>query len=269
MTMLTRCAMCHTAFRITTEQLVSRQGMVRCGQCSEVFNALDHLIADPATSPALEALQAEIGAASAGPDSGSYDLFGAPLATEPSVSTGSGGSGGSASLAGGASVLLGPVTPARRFPWWNLAGALLAATALAAQGAWFYRDRIAVAFPPSKPLLEAACAELQCKLALPVDASAISIESSDLQADPGSSAVLILSAVLRNRASFAQELPMLELALTDALDAPLARRVLKPAEYAPGTVPATIGAGSELQLRLFIDASQLKANGYRLYAFFP
>ena len=266
MTMLTRCAMCHTAFRITTEQLVSRQGMVRCGQCSEVFNALDHLIADAATTPALGATQPEIAAASAGPDSGSYDLFGAPLTADPSVSA---GNGGSASLAGGASVLLGPVTAARRFPWWSLAGALLAATALAVQGAWFYRDRIALAYPPSKPLLEAACAELQCKLELPVDASAISIESSDLQADPGSSAVLILSAVLRNRASFAQELPMLELALTDALDAPLARRVLKPAEYAPGAVPATIGAGSELQLRLFIDASQLKANGYRLYAFFP
>ena len=266
MTMLTRCARCHTAFRLTTDQLVMRQGMVRCGQCSEVFNALGHLIADPATTPAVAETQPEIGAASVGPDSSSYDLFGAPVAGDHSGPT---SHSAGANPAGGASVLLGPPTHARRFAWWSLAGTLLATTALAAQGLWFYRDQIAVAYPSSKPLLEAACTELQCKLELPVDASAISIESSDLQADPGSGAVLILSAVLRNRASFAQGLPMLELALTDALDAPLARRVLKPAEYAPGTVPATIAAGSELQLRLFLDASQLKANGYRLYAFYP
>ncbi len=266
MTMLTRCAKCHTAFRITTDQLVLRHGMVRCGQCSEVFNALDHLIADPATTPAVAQTQPEMGATPAGADSVSYDLFGAPLADDHSGST---KNSAGASPAGGASVLLNPPAPARGVAWWSLFGTLLAITALAAQGVWFYRDRIAVAYPPAKPLLEAACAELQCKLELPVDASAISIESSDLQADPGSGTVLILSAVLRNRASFAQALPMLELALTDALDAPLARRVLNPAEYAPGTAPATIAAGSELQLRLFLDASQLKANGYRLYAFYP
>ncbi|MDX9995458.1 MAG: DUF3426 domain-containing protein [Rhodocyclaceae bacterium] len=41
--MLTRCPHCHTAFRVTSGQLKVRQGRVRCGACSEVFDALDSL----------------------------------------------------------------------------------------------------------------------------------------------------------------------------------------------------------------------------------
>jgi hypothetical protein len=157
----------------------------------------------------------------------------------------------------------------RGFPWFSLVGALLAGLALAGQAAWFYRDKIAVAFPESKPYLETACAELGCRISPPIDPQAISIEASDLQADQGNRAVLILTAILRNRASFSQALPMLELSLTDAQDQAVARRVLKPAEYAPEAQALTIGAGNELQMRVFVDAGSLKANGYRLYAFYP
>ncbi len=263
--MLTRCAACHTAFRITTDQLVSRQGMVRCGQCASVFNALDHLLPHPAAANVSEQSGNTDAQTAADEDSGSYDLFGAP--TPP---------GNEASDARPApadrpphSVLLQPVAAAPGFAWWSLAGAVLATGALAAQGVWFYRDRLAVLYPQTKPLLEAACAELDCRIEPPVDAQAISIESSDLQADPANSGLLILSAVLRNRAAFAQSLPMLEITLTDALDMPLSRRVLKAPDYIPGNSTAGIGAGSELQLRIFVDPGQLKANGYRLYAFYP
>jgi predicted Zn finger-like uncharacterized protein len=36
---LTRCPACATVFRVTAEQLQSRQGFVRCGQCAKVFDA--------------------------------------------------------------------------------------------------------------------------------------------------------------------------------------------------------------------------------------
>jgi predicted Zn finger-like uncharacterized protein len=45
--MLTRCPRCETTFRVTPEQLKARQGKVRCGECQEVFNALDTLIEAP------------------------------------------------------------------------------------------------------------------------------------------------------------------------------------------------------------------------------
>lgn len=263
--MLTRCAACHTAFRITTDQLVSRQGMVRCGQCASVFNALDHLLPHPAPANASEQSSNTDAQSAADEDSGSYDLFGAPTPPENQASDARPAPDDRPPH----SVLLQPVAAAPGFAWWSLAGAVLATSALAAQGVWFYRDRLAVLYPQTKPLLEAACSELDCRIEPPVDAQAISIESSDLQADPANSGWLILSAVLRNRAAFAQSLPMLEITLTDALDMPLSRRVLKAPDYAPGNSTAGIGAGSELQLRIFIDPGQLKANGYRLYAFYP
>ncbi len=45
--MLTRCPACATHFRVTPEQLKARSGRVRCGECQQVFNALDTLIEEP------------------------------------------------------------------------------------------------------------------------------------------------------------------------------------------------------------------------------
>ncbi len=41
--MITRCPQCATAFRITTTQLSSAKGSVRCGSCFTIFNALENL----------------------------------------------------------------------------------------------------------------------------------------------------------------------------------------------------------------------------------
>jgi hypothetical protein len=79
--------------------------------------------------------------------------------------------------------------------------------------------------------------------------------------------------VIRNRAPFAQELPALELTLTDAADQPLVRRVLRPADYAPGLAAPLPGPGlapgAEAVLRLHFDTGDVRATGYRLYLFYP
>ena len=41
--MYTECSSCHTYFKITPAQLKAADGKVRCGNCGEVFNALDNL----------------------------------------------------------------------------------------------------------------------------------------------------------------------------------------------------------------------------------
>ncbi|MBO6851002.1 MAG: DUF3426 domain-containing protein [Marinobacter sp.] len=43
----TRCPKCDTRFRVTDEQLSIAKGKVRCGNCMEVFNAIDHQVAPP------------------------------------------------------------------------------------------------------------------------------------------------------------------------------------------------------------------------------
>ncbi|MCM0613403.1 zinc-ribbon domain-containing protein [Marinobacter sediminum] len=55
----TQCPNCQTRFRVTDEQLGIAKGKVRCGNCMEVFNAIQHQVvpgtAKAATSPATGA----------------------------------------------------------------------------------------------------------------------------------------------------------------------------------------------------------------------
>ncbi|MFO1339748.1 MAG: zinc-ribbon and DUF3426 domain-containing protein [Burkholderiaceae bacterium] len=56
MSLATRCPACHTVFRVVQDQLRVSEGWVRCGQCQEVFNALETLFdldqVDPAEASA-------------------------------------------------------------------------------------------------------------------------------------------------------------------------------------------------------------------------
>ncbi|MCX7627416.1 MAG: zinc-ribbon domain-containing protein [Methylophilaceae bacterium] len=51
MSLITTCPACGTAFHITPKQLSVRRGDVRCGQCQNVFNALDRLTEIHAVTP--------------------------------------------------------------------------------------------------------------------------------------------------------------------------------------------------------------------------
>lgn len=162
--------------------------------------------------------------------------------------------------------------PARASAGWVLAGLLLA-FALALQVVYQYRGDIAILVPEARPLLADACAMAGCELPLPRLEKLVSIEDSDLQADTTNPTVMVLSAVLRNRAPFAQSYPAIELSLTDDRNETVARRVLGPEEYlarVPGKDPKEgFAATTELPLKVFIDAGAVKATGYRLYLFYP
>ena len=289
MAMLTRCAACGTTFRITTSQLVSRQGKVRCGSCGEVFSALHHLVhspggADPTAMPGESAVQIESDApiTSITPALTTASVILNAPATAPAdapheADTGMAGTNVQETALEprtDADTTARPIYSSRSrrssnsgsFAWWSLAGAVLAITALGAQAAYFYRNETAARLPETKPWLDLMCRQAGCKIEAPRDAQAISIESSDLQADPANRNLLTLVALLRNRAGFTQDAPHLELTLTDAQDGLVARRILVPRDYFAAT---QFAAGSEMQMRIVIDAGQLKASGYRLYAFYP
>lgn len=154
---------------------------------------------------------------------------------------------------------------------WSLL-ALLALAGLAAQAVYQFRTEIAVLLPQARVHLETACEMLDCEVRLPRRAELVSIESSDLQADPSRAGVIVLNALLRNRAPFPQEYPALELTLTDERDQPIVRRVLAAADYAQdkrAILSRGIAGGAEEAVRVFIDTGRLRATGYRLYLFYP
>jgi predicted Zn finger-like uncharacterized protein len=152
--------------------------------------------------------------------------------------------------------------------WWLFLSVVLL-LALLAQALFHFRGTLALLLPETKPYIYTLCAELGCEVPLPRRAELISIETSDLQADTAHPGVLVLSATLRNRAAFPQDFPALELTLTNERDQPLARRVLQPRDYLRRTPDEGFPASSEQQIRLHLEAAELKASGYRMYLFYP
>ncbi|MEQ1914578.1 MAG: DUF3426 domain-containing protein [Sideroxydans sp.] len=53
MSAITQCPHCDTRFKVSDTQLEAHAGMVRCGRCQQVFNALEHL-QDNEPSPQLQ-----------------------------------------------------------------------------------------------------------------------------------------------------------------------------------------------------------------------
>ena len=254
MSMVTSCPACTTTFRITAEQLQQRQGKVRCGRCSGVFDAFKSLATVP-DEPAVElppAIEPPVAPAAPSPQQGLLDMAG-PGAHELAAPTAA------------------PASAARprRGLWLGLIALL--ALLLALQLMYAFRDRIAAAWPASRPLLERMCAVAGCSVAWPQRTDLLAIEASDLQADPARPNVLVLTATLRNRGNSAVARPALELTLTDSQDHMLARRILMPADYLTGAVDATgpMPAMGEVNVRLELDTANLKPAGYRLFLFYP
>ncbi len=161
-----------------------------------------------------------------------------------------------------------PPRPARRMLA-GLAVVVLAST-LIAQGVYLFRMEIARALPELRPLLVSACAALGCEVPLPRDTAFIAIDASDLQSEPARPGRYLLHATINNRAPHAQAWPHLELTLTDASDAPIARRVLAPAEWAADAdTSAPLPARQLVTVRLPFDAPELAPTGYRIYVFYP
>jgi len=305
--MKTRCPGCETVFRITPAQLKARAGKVRCGQCQTVFNALDSLLdeskgleeATPSHGTAVETpVPASVVAFPHFDENLTVDILLESDKVEPTLEKPSEEalpplSEKTANELGKATGLILPretteipgyskwsegvmATPfslpeEKSTRWPFVLAALLLIVCLAGQLVFHFRSEIAVAVPKLRPALERLSQSLDVELPLPRHVELVSIETSDLQADPARGNLLVLNATVRNQASYGQAYPALELSLTDTADAAVARRVFRSAEYLPQNLQGSrvFAANSEVIVRLWIEAKDISAAGYRLYVFYP
>ncbi|GAA0767828.1 zinc-ribbon domain-containing protein [Ideonella azotifigens] len=86
MSLATRCPACGTVFRVVQDQLKVSQGWVRCGQCHEVFNALEGLFELPPQPPVAPP---PVPAHGFGPSIVDRSTFGATSAATQAVNTAS------------------------------------------------------------------------------------------------------------------------------------------------------------------------------------
>ena len=252
MSLITRCPICGTAFRVQSAQLAAQAGTVRCGKCGDVFNGVAALVEEGDDRFALEP----------SPQLGLFDP-----GRQAAVSA----------VAPGAQQLpdfLVPQQRSRRAMWLWLLAVLLGILVLAAQVAYRFRAELAASNATAREALVAFCQSFGCDVPLPRHPELMSIDASELQADTRREGLIILTASIRNRARFAQDYPALELTLTDENDRPVLRRVLAPRDYldAPRSgelMRQGISGGSEAALRVYLDTSRTRAIGYRLYLFYP
>lgn len=248
MSLVTRCPACGTAFRVQSSQLAAHSGTVRCGKCGGVFNGVAALVEDDERlllepSPQLGLFDPSRDASTPAGRAAPVPDF---LAAEPA---------------------------SRRARWlWALA-AVMALVAMTTQVAYRFRAELAAAWPAAREPLREFCRALGCDMSLPRRPELMSIDSSELQAD-ARQGLIVLNAVIRNRARFPQDYPALELTLTDEGDRPVLRRVLSPRDYlersrAEALTREGIAGGTEAALRVLLDTSRTRATGYRLYLFYP
>jgi predicted Zn finger-like uncharacterized protein len=231
MNLVTRCPKCATAFRVLPAQLGARNGQVRCSKCNTVFDGIAALV-DASPAPQTE------------------EVAPAPAPEEPLAE------------------FLAEPPPPRRGAWPLLA--VLAALALVAQALLHFRGEVAAGMPVAHAPLEQACRLLGCELRLPRQVRLLSIDSYEVRPDPMREGVIVLSAVIRNRAPFTQEYPALQLTLTDDANRELVTRAILPREYLePALISRGIEAGGEAAVTVHFDASRTRATGYELVLFYP
>lgn len=276
----TRCPGCGTVFRVTPPQLALRAGQVRCGHCHTVFNGVAALVSlapelrpqregpdldDPALGPPTVTLRSAQALEPAPEiDERVEPAIVAPMRKEIDPDE--------AENEYASRFAWQEKRERRRVPSWIFGMSVPVLVLLfAGQALFHFRDAIAAHWPNTKPALISLCAAAGCEVRPLRDVAALSIEASDLQADPAHKGLLILSATVRNRAPYPLMYPYIELTLSDAHDQAVVRRAFAPDEYISGAAnPQTgIAGNSELPVKLFIDASATTQAGYQVYLFYP
>lgn len=142
---------------------------------------------------------------------------------------------------------------------------------LTAQVAYGYRSAIIQSFPQLRPSFVLLCESVGCNLSWGRDDSAIRIEASDLIETPGKAGHIVLTATLVNRGATRQDLPAMELKLTDNANQVILSRILLPHEYL-GRTPAkdeSLVPNVEMYVNLSIElANKAQASGYGVRAFY-
>ena len=168
------------------------------------------------------------------------------------------------------------VRQGRRRAFWRRPGVRIAlafsslalALLLLLQLAYQDRDRLALTQPSLRPVLEALCDLMRCRIVAPRQIEAVTIESSGFNRVRNDT--YRLAFTLRNTAAVQVAVPAMELTITDSQDQAIARRVLTPAEL--GADNAVIPAAGEWSRSVGVvlaPTGGARVAGYRLLAFYP
>jgi hypothetical protein len=155
-----------------------------------------------------------------------------------------------------------PTAPRRRSVGWTISSAALVLLLLAQYG-WHERDRL-LRDDRTRPRLDAVCAALGCVLPRPAAPALVRSDGLVVRPAPGRAGVLLVDALLTNRAAYPQPWPALEIVFQDIEGRPLAGRVFAPQEYLPAPPAADMPVAQAVAVHLEIRDPGDEATNYHL-----
>ncbi len=225
--MYAQCPECLTVFSLNTETLAQARGLVVCGHCETEFDALvslsDQLPPEPfqLLSPRTQAASPRLDLAVYRPRPDTPAIAEAKAEARDDIEDFS-------NLVIAPRFARGKERNGRRWPW--VTACVLLLSALGAQIAWAKRD-VLISDPTIGAMLRQACNNMGCQLPLVQDTSQLNLLARDVQAHPSVPGALLITANLRNDATFAQPYPVVAITLSDVNGKRLAMRRLRAAEY--------------------------------------
>lgn len=198
--MQTECPHCHTQFRLTEEELLVANGKVRCGLCSEIFQAKS-LPVEPVSNFAADIEQSLKDSLFDGESPRLIpDEFRAP--EEDSM------------LAGVA---------------WAF-GIIALVIALVVEYSWFHRSEL-ITQASVKPFIEKLCKVAGCDDIVARAPEQIEMINRNVYTHPNVSKALMVSVTMVNHAEFAQPYPNVQIDFSDIRGDIVASRQFTPDEY--------------------------------------
>ena len=240
MAVLTKCPQCETVFRVSAEQLRAAGGWVRCGRCATEFNAVAKLT-DSREDRAI-----------------AINLDDGP---QPETEL--------ASLVVAGDRTAGPARRFREGGWrntlWAL-GSLALLLLLADQYLWQQQASLA-RDPQWRPWIVCFCNISGCEVKPFRELDALELRKRDLRMDPDREGILIVNAILVNRAVMPQAFPLVELTLKDRNNHAVATRRFPASDYLnanPGAANSmTPEVPYHLRLELLMPESEPMNFGFR------
>lgn len=264
MALVTRCPNCATAFRVTPEHLQMQGGNVRCGHCSQVFDSFTILASVQDSETVGYSKEPSVDT----PQKDTLGVLTTELSAEEELAL---EASNVANAEEEGNYTFDAALPPKSSRIWGLVSIFLLVV-LTGQIVYLYRTELSIIAPGAKPYLEQYCLILNCTIPLPQQAELLSIESSELRNKTAQHPGLItITAIVRNRATFPQPFPAIELTLTDVQNRDLASRIFTPGEYLEENVNPSkaIAPSNEISVTLYIDSGDLNAAGYRLVLLYP
>ncbi|MEY3220389.1 MAG: hypothetical protein RIT27_1746 [Pseudomonadota bacterium] len=229
----TRCPHCETAFRIYPDHLKIAEGKVRCGQCHEIFNALQFQMEE---LPEHEASQEE-NIEEIGEDELLHELEAQERAKLKSRQI-------------------------RSHLMWGIVSIFLMGI-LAGQFIWFTQPNLILQHPQIRPLLETACEYLQCDLPATRNPDLFQVVKKYMDRGDKESDTVKLLFIFENKADFPQPYPTLEIRFEDEHKQLVGIRRFTPKEYLDALPEqADLSSGSAAQVELLFQNALKEMHTY-------